>query len=615
MLNIITYLYKVYIFLLILHELVRLKPIVKEVLSEIENIREKINAGHGMARFLKEHGVKYVFGVPDGHTLGFYDGLLATDDIDHVLLNDERNAAFAADAYSRVTGSIGVCDSGAAGAMNFPIALAEAKGSASPVLAIVGVIKSYDVLKNIPHDINVAETLEPVTKWTGKVLSTDYLPRFLNYAIKQAVNGRPGPVALVIAEDVISSSDIKLKEFLPRIGGTCTINSCRIAPTTSETEEAVNLIRKSTQPAIYCGGGAVISGAFQEVKQLSKMLVSPVFSTISGKGIMVSMEDKGDNLYFGTIGLFGESPNHKFVRRRSDLLIVVGNRLTEDDTANFKVPTQKTEMIQIDVDHAEIGLSYRPLGVVGDPKVALTEIINKLLTYGITEANNVNRILSIRKRNIEELRQNHKSYRISDNSNWMNSEPIKPQRVLKAISDNFTKNDYLVTDASASSRWIGAYFPVKSIGRKIITPRGVGPTGFGVGALIGTCLAVDKFNSNSNRSKKILLTGDGGLMNGGINEFETIKKLDLDCIIVVINNSALGFVKFGQAMLYKKRFYDVDRPQTNFARITEAFGGTGIRVEKLSQVDASIKQAIRSEGFNLVDVIIDPIEFLPPNFY
>ena len=107
---------------------------MKEVLSEIENIREKINAGHGMARFLKEHGVKYVFGVPDGHTLGFYDGLLATDDIDHVLLNDERNAAFAADAYSRVTGSIGVCDSGAAGAMNFPIALAEAKGSASPVL-------------------------------------------------------------------------------------------------------------------------------------------------------------------------------------------------------------------------------------------------------------------------------------------------------------------------------------------------------------------------------------------------------------------------------------------------------------------------------------------------
>jgi acetolactate synthase-1/2/3 large subunit len=585
---------------------------VKEILSDIENIREKVITGHGIARFLKEHGVKFVFGVPDGHTLGFYDGLLATDGIDHVLMNDERSAAYAADAYARVTGSIGVCDSGAAGAMNFPIALAEAKGSASPVLAIVGVIKSSDVLKNIPHDINVAETLEPITKWTGKVLSTEYLPRFLNYAIKQAVNGRPGPVALVIAENVIASSDIKLKQFLPRIGGSCDINSCRIAPTANEIDEAVNLIRNSTQPAIYCGGGAVLSGAFQEVEQLSKILVAPVFSTISGKGIMASNED---NMYFGTIGLFGERPNHKFVRRRSDLLIVVGNRLTEDDTANFKVPTQKTEMIQIDVDHAEIGLSYRPLGVVGDPKVALSEIINRLSSYGITFDNNLNEILSIRKKNIEELRQNHKHYRISDNSKWMNSQPIKPQRILKSISENFTTKDYLVTDASASARWIGAYFPVKSIGRKIITPRGVGPTGFGVGALIGTCLAADLLSEKSYRSKKVLFTGDGGLMNGGINEFETIKKLDLDCTIVVINNSALGFVKFGQAMLYKKRYYDVDRPQTNFARIAEAFGGTGIHVEKLGQLDASIKQAMQSEGFNLVNIMIDPIEFLPPNFY
>ena len=220
-----------------------------------------------------------------------------------------------------------------------------------------------------------------------------------------------------------------------------------------------------------------------------------------------------------------------------------------------------------------------------------------------------------RKRNIEELREDHKNYRKEDNENWMNKEPISPARVLKAISDNFTKNDYLITDASASSRWIGAYFPVRSIGRKIITPRGVGPTGFGVGALIGTCIASNLFDGDSSRSKKVLLTGDGGLMNGGINEFETIKKLDLDCIIVVINNYSLGFVKFGQAMLYKKRYYDTDRPHTNFVRLAEAFGGIGYQVDKLSQLDSTMKEAMNKNGFNLVDVVVDPIEFLPPNFY
>ncbi len=582
---------------------------------ESENLRQIIHTGHGMARFLKEHGVEHVFGIPDGHTLGFYDGILATGGIEHVLFNDERSACFAADAYSRVTGTLGVCDAGAAGSMNFPVALAEARGSASSVLAIVGVIKSHDELRNIPHDIKVAETLTPVTKWTGKVLSAEYLPRFMTYAIKQAVNGKPGPVALIISEDVISSSELKLKEFIPRIKGSCSINSCRIAPPSAEIEQAVEMIRDAKQPAFYTGGGAVNSGAFFEIKKLSELLKAPVFSTISGKGIMVQEIKGQENLYLGTVGLFGEKPNHKFIRTKADLLIVVGNRLTEDDTANFKIPTQKTEMIQIDIDPAEIGLNYHPWGVVGDPKAALSDILKFLTERGITNLQNDHDLIKERLINIEKLRSDHKKYREIDNAKWMNSDPIKPQRILKAISDNMTENDYLVTDASASSRWIGAYFPVKSIGRKIITPRGVGPTGFGVGALIGTCIAADKYDFDKSNPKKILLTGDGGLMNGGLNEFETIQKLDLDCAIVIINNSALGFVKFGQAMLYKHRYYDTDRPNTNFAKISEVFGGTGIRVERLSELDSAIKDAIKSDGFNLVDVVVDPMELLPPNSY
>ncbi|MFX1311780.1 MAG: thiamine pyrophosphate-binding protein [Promethearchaeota archaeon] len=103
---------------------------------ELENFKQLINTGYGIARFLKEHGIEYIFGIPNGHTLGLYDGILSTDGIEYVLLNDERSACFAADAYSRVTGMIGVCDAGAAGAMNFSVALAEAIVSASSILAI-----------------------------------------------------------------------------------------------------------------------------------------------------------------------------------------------------------------------------------------------------------------------------------------------------------------------------------------------------------------------------------------------------------------------------------------------------------------------------------------------
>jgi acetolactate synthase-1/2/3 large subunit len=582
-------------------------------MNQIEDIKQKVRSGYGIARLLLEHGVEHVFGVPDGHTLGFYDGILQNDGIDHILLNDERSAAFAADAYARVTGILGVCDAGAAGSMNFPVALAEAEGFGSPVLAIAGIIKSNEILKNIPHDINVEDTLSAVTKWTGKVLDAEYLPRFLEFGLKQAINGRPGPAALIISEDVFRQQKIRLKEFIPRAGGSCSINSCRPVPAQNEIEQAVEMIRKAKQPTFFIGAGALRSGAYEEVKTLSEKLYAPVFSTISGKGIMREKED----FYFGTVGLFGEKPNHKFIRKRADLLIVVGNRLTEDDTANFKVPTQATEIIQIDIDAAQIGLSYRPWGVVGDPKAALSQIISLLSDWEIYEDNNLESVMEERKSNIDSLREELDKYRKADYEKWINAEPIKPQRVLKAISDNLSENDYLITDASASSRWIGAYFPVKNIGRKIITPRGVGPTGFGVGALIGTCIAAEKydFTKSDENIKKVLFTGDGGLMNGGINEFETIIKLGLDCTIVVINNRSLGFVKFGQAMLYKKRYYQTDRPDTNFAKIAESFGGKGYRVEKLNELDLIIHKAIHSEGFNLIDVIVDPWEFLPPNSY
>jgi len=580
-------------------------------MSNEEDLKKKVRAGLGIARFLKSHGISYVFGIPDGHTLGFYDGILNTDGINHILFNDERNAAFAADAYGRVSGMVGVCDAGAAGSMNFPVALSEAKGAGSPLLALIGLIKSKDILKNIPHDINVEDTLKPITKWSGKVLDPEYLPRFLEFSLKQAINGRPGPVALSIAEDVIAARDVRLKHFIPRGGGSCAINSCRASAAENEIEQAVEMIRNSNQPAIFSGGGAVTSGAFQEVKELSRILECPVFSTILGKGIMRSDDEK----YFGTVGLFGEKPNHKFIRKRADLLIVIGNRLTEDDTANFKVPTHATDMIQIDIDAAQIGLSYHPWGVVGDPKAVLIEIISRLNKRGIIKDKKENMILDERKENLRNLKEDLEEYRKKDAEKWMNAEPIKPQRVLKAISDNLGENDYLVTDASSSARWIGVYYPVKGIGRKIIVPRGVGPTGFGVGALIGTCIAADNYSISEEKPKKVLLTGDGGLMNGGINDFETINKLNLDCTIVVINNSALGFVKFGQAMLYKKRYYQTDRPSTDFASIADAYGGMGVLAETISELDNEIKKAIKSEGFNLVDVKIDPWELLPPNNY
>lgn len=585
-------------------------------MSDSENLQENVQTGYGIIRMLKEYGVKYIFGIPDGHTLPLYDAMSKIDGIEHILVNDERTAAFAADAYARVTDSLGVCDAGAAGSMNFPVGISEALGIGSPVLALVGSVKVKDLLRNVPHDIKISDTLAPITKWSSNVIHSENTPRFIDYAIRLAISGKPGPVALVFPEDILSDKSVKLENFIPLVRGSCSINGCRIAPAENEIDYAIELIRNSEQPVIYSGGSAVQSGAFAEIKQLSKILMAPVFSTITGKGIMVPtyMNDE-ENMYFGTVGLFGEKPNHTFLRKKADLIIVIGNRLTEDDTAYFKYPPQDKKIIHIDIDPSQIGLNYREWAIVGDPKAAIAEILHLLSVEGIINDGKHNQIMELRKQNIEWLRDAHKRYWEKDTEKWMETEPIKPQRVLKAISDAMNPEDYLITDASSSSRWIGPYFPVKSLGRKIITPRGVGPTGFGLGALIGTSIAIREIYPKDKIPKVVLFTGDGGFMNGGLSDLETFQRLGIDCAIIIINNSSLGYVKFGQGLIFHRNYYDTDRPASPFNEIVKSFGGKGITIEKLSDLDKVVKDAVQSKGLNLVNVMVDPQTLLPRNYY
>ncbi|UYP44161.1 3D-(3,5/4)-trihydroxycyclohexane-1,2-dione hydrolase [Candidatus Lokiarchaeum ossiferum] len=581
-------------------------------MKEDELLKSEISTGEGIIRYLKELGVSKVFGIPDGHTLALYDGMLKTEGIDHILCNDERTAAFAADAYARVTHSIGVCDAGAAGAMNFPIALAEAKGFGSPMLALIGVVKSEDKLRNVPHDIDIAGVLKPLTKSTQEIYRSEHVPRFLKYSIRKAMNGKEGPTALIIPEDILQSKELSINEFIPKYHHRSCEEKCGIAPSISEINDAVDLIREAEQPALFVGSQAISSGAFEEVKQLSQLLCAPVFSTISGKGIMISNESSN---YFGTIGLFGEKPNHTFIRKSTDLLILVGNRMTEDDTANFKIPPPKVKIIQIDLEPGEIGLNFPAMGVIGDSKIALDLIIERIKLLGFTKRQNAKELLDTRFESLTKLRAKHVKFNQKDERSWMTNIPLKPQRVLFALSKAMGAEDYLVTDASASSRWIGPYFPVKMIGRRIVTPRGVGPTGFGLGALIGTKIAIDETFASKNRPKVVLLTGDGGFMNGGLSDLETIQRLKLDCTIVILNNQTLGFIKFGQAMMYKQRYYHTDRPKSPFVQIAESFGATGTEITSLEELDTLLPKIINTKGFHVLDIQTDPKELLPPNFY
>ncbi|MFX0102591.1 MAG: thiamine pyrophosphate-binding protein [Candidatus Hodarchaeota archaeon] len=573
-----------------------------------EDLEKEVTIGFGIIHYLKEKGVKYIFGIPDGHTMEMYDAMRELDGIDHVLVNDERTAGFAADAYSRVTGTLGVCDAGSAGSMNFPVAAVEAKGSGSPVLFMSSAIRTYLKGMNVAHDINIIDTFKAITKWAEIITKPKDAPEILKKALSMAMNDGPGPVGLVLPQDVLAENKLHSEKFLnPDILDT---GSSKDA-IEGDIDKVVGMILDSKQPVIFTGEGALASGIFAEIESLSKMLKAPVFTTISGKGIMKSRQYE-DNLYFGIVGLFGLRPNHHFINERADLVIVVGNRLNEGDTAYFKFPNREQTIIHIDNYKENLSRIYKSTNLLGNQKNILSRIIKKLKE---TSPLLSSEILTLRENNITWLKKKYKFYHKANDKKWMFSQPIKPQRVLKAISEAMEENDYLVTEASASSRWIGTYFPVKSVGRTIITPKGVGPTGFGIGGLIGTHFGLRTLHGEKKVPNIVLLTGDGALMNGGLSDLETIQKYEIDCTIVVLNNSSLGYVKYGQAFIYANRFYETDRPTTNFADFAVLFGGKGKVIEKLEDLDAAMKDAIPSKGLKILDIRVDRAELLPRNFY
>ncbi|MFN2166180.1 MAG: thiamine pyrophosphate-binding protein, partial [Anaerolineae bacterium] len=335
-----------------------------------------MTVGDRLAQLLAESGVKHVFGVPGGQTLPLYEGIRKSGGaISHVLMRDERSAGFAADAYARLTGKLGVCDATVGpGATNLLSPLAEAHCSSIPMLAIISDIsRAWEhrrVRGNASQAIQQLEMFKPVSKWQVTLAQPASLENLLDQAIRVAVSGRPGPVVLAMPDDV---GDLDI-DWLRRVKPDATFPRHRGAIDPAQIQAARQALLQANKPVLLAGGGVHSSEALSELAALARKLGCPVVTTITGKGVMADTDPQ----VFGVTGSMG-SPKANEVVRQADLVFFIGCKAGQLATFGYDCPAYGVTTIHLDIDAEEIGRNFPDsIPLVGDARLGLAELSSAL---------------------------------------------------------------------------------------------------------------------------------------------------------------------------------------------------------------------------------------------
>ena len=302
---------------------------------------------------LKEQGVDTVFGYPGGTILNVYDALYKhSDEIHHVLTSHEQGASHAADGYARATGKVGVCmATSGPGATNLVTGIATAHMDSIPMVAITANVATGLLGRDSFQEVDIAGVVMPITKYSMIVKDIHDLAPAIRRAFTIAQSGRPGPVLVDVTKDVTAAvTEYTYQEPTP------------IAPYTAEMlesdlDQAAKLISEAEKPFIFVGGGAITSGAAEELRKFAHTINSPVTDSLMGKGAF-SGEDE---LYTGMLGMHGTKTSNLGVTK-CDLLITVGARFSDRVTGNTAKFAQNAKIIQIDVDAAEINKNIKEIG-------------------------------------------------------------------------------------------------------------------------------------------------------------------------------------------------------------------------------------------------------------
>lgn len=520
---------------------------------------------------LKEQGVDTVFGYPGGAILNVYDELYKHQgEIKHILTSHEQGASHAADGYARSTGKIGVCfATSGPGATNLVTGIATAYMDSVPMVAITCNVTVPLLGKDSFQEIDIAGITTPITKHNFIVKDVTKLADTIRRAFKIAQKGRPGPVLVDIPKDITAAKTeykaIK-PEPIPRVAETI----CE-----EDIEKAVKMIKAAKKPFVFVGGGAVISGASEELKEFVKKVDAPVCDTLMGKGAF----DGTSDLYTGMLGMHGTKTSNLGVSE-CDLLISLGVRFSDRVLGNAQKFAKQAKILQFDVDAAEINKNIRvDACVIGDLKEVLTRVNGKLDQM-----------------NHNEWITHVMDYKVKYPLKYADAGLSGPY-VIEEIYRQTKGDAVIVTEVGQHQMWAAQYYKYKNP-RTFLSSGGLGTMGYGLGAAIGAQVA--------NPDKQVINIAGDGCFRMNMNEIATAARQNLPMIEVIINNHVLGMVRQWQDLFYEQRYSaTVLDDGVDFVKLAEAMGAEAYRATSREEFADVFAKALAAKKPVVIDCIIN----------
>ena len=542
-----------------------------------------------LVRCLKDEGVKYIFGYPGGAALHIYDALYKQDDVRHILVRHEQGAAHAADGYARVTGKPGVVlVTSGPGVTNTVTGLATAYMDSIPMVVLSGQVPTHLIGDDAFQEVDALGVSRPCVKHNFLVKDVRDLATTIKKAFFIASTGRPGPVMVDVPKDVTAQ---KTEYIYPR-----KISMRSYNPTTKghpgQIRKAAELLLSATRPIIYTGGGVTISGAFEELRKLVRLLKFPCTNTLMGLGDF----PHDDPLFLGMLGMHG-TYEANMAMHDCDVMLAIGARFDDRITGDLKKFAPHARIVHIDIDPSSIGKNVKvEVPIVGDAKTVVTELIAAI------ERSNTKldeKALATWWRQIDKWRS------IDCLSFDRDSDKIKPQYVLEKLFEVTNGEAYVTSDVGQHQMWAAQFYGFKQP-RRWVNSGGLGTMGFGLPAAMGVRLAYPD-------SDVVCVTGEASIIMC-IQELSTCKQYDLPIKVVNLNNRYMGMVRQWQEFFYDRRYsHSYMDALPDFVQLAKSFGHDGILVEKPGDVEDALRETMaRKDDLVFMDFITDQEENVYP---
>ena len=556
-------------------------------MSEYENMR----AADIMVEALIDWKVDTIFGLPGDGINGFMEALRTRQDrIRFVLVRHEESAAFMACAYSKYTGKLGACvATSGPGAIHLLNGLYDAKADNTSVIAITGTTYSDMMGSDYQQDVNLLQLFSDVTVYNNMIIATEQAEMVVDIACRAALTRR-GVSHLTIPID-IQERKLEGKYSKHKIAGHTSdaFTSITSLPDRKLIQQAAEIINSGNKVVILVGQGALNAG--DEVSEVATKIGAPVAKALLGKAVI---PDNHPNSV-GGIGLLGTEPTVDAMNE-ADTLLMIGTSFPYID---YLPKPGQARGIQIDIKPEKIGLRYPvEVGLVGDSKRILLELLPLLSNKEIEEGKSQGFLKSKQ----QAMKKWNDVLHQQSNSNTKNKDrPIKPQFIASAVSEELDDNAIVSVDSGTNTIWAARYIQMRK-GMKFSVSGTLASMGCGLPYALAAQIAYPK-------RQCVAFVGDAGFTML-MGEFATAVQYNLPVKVIILKNNVLGMIRWEQMAFLGNPEFGVEFSPIDFAKFAEACGGKGYSIKEYSEVESTMKIAMKERKPTIVEAYVDPFE--PP---